>query len=84
MIFVLLGRMGKRVPEDVSLIGNGGKWRQGGMASQLTSIVVDEAELGRQSARVLHEMSTGSRPPNNSEEIMMPVDLHAGRTLVPF
>ncbi len=83
LIFVLLGTLGIRVPEDVSLIGFGGTWRNGAVLRRLTSVMVDEAELGRKAAALLHEMCDGIRPLDDTERILMPLSINAGATLVP-
>ncbi|NLE36841.1 MAG: LacI family transcriptional regulator, partial [Pirellulaceae bacterium] len=80
-IYLLLGELGLRVPEDVSLIGFGGAHRDGALTERLTSITVDEVELGRTAARMLQEINEGNRPFFNTERTMMPIDVAAGRTL---
>ena len=79
----MLGRLGLRVPEDISLVGFGGTWRDGAIARELTSVAVDETEVGRRAAGLLHQMRNGDRPLDNNEEILMPLCLSAGRTLGP-
>jgi len=81
LIYLLLGRLGLRVPEDISLIGFGGTWREGAVVRQLTSVTVDEAELGRHAVEMLHEMRSGERPIDDIEEIVMPLNLSDGQTL---
>ena len=80
-LYLQLGRLGLRVPEDISLVGFGGTWREGAVIRQLTSVTVDEAELGRHAARLLHEMHEGSRSLDNDEEIVLPLSLSDGQTL---
>jgi LacI family transcriptional regulator len=80
-LYLQLGRSGIRVPEDLSLITFGGTWREGAIISRLTAVTVDEAKLGWQAARLLHEMREGSRPIDSDEVIVMPVNLNPGETL---
>ena len=83
MIYFQLGRLGLRVPEDISLIGFGGTWRKGAFAQRLTSVVVDETELGRCAANLLHEIRSGRRPIDDNEEVIMPLALNDGMTVGP-
>ncbi|MBN2290948.1 MAG: substrate-binding domain-containing protein, partial [Pirellulales bacterium] len=81
MIYFQLDRLDLRVPEDISLIGFGGTWRRGALARRLTSVVVDEAELGSRAANLLNEMRCGLRNMDDSEEFVMPLGLHEGETV---
>jgi DNA-binding LacI/PurR family transcriptional regulator len=83
LIYLLLGRMGVRIPEDVSLIGFGGKNRRGAILHELTSVVVDGAWVGRQAGELLVEMRDGRRPLDDHEEIVIPISMSEGRTLGP-
>jgi len=81
MIYLLLPRLGLRVPQDVSLVGFGGTWRKGALARRLTSVVIDEIATGRQAVGLLHEMRRGSRPIDDNEEFVLPLSLSKGETL---
>ena len=81
MIFLLLPRLGLRVPEDVSLLGFGGAWREGALTRRLNSVVVDELETGRQAVSLLSEMRRGLRPLDDSSEFVMELSLSDGETL---
>jgi DNA-binding LacI/PurR family transcriptional regulator len=83
MIYLLLGRLGLKVPDDISLVGAGGPWREGAINSRLTSVVVDEVEIGRRAAQLLQEMRNGDRPLDNNEEIIIPLAWAQGQTLAP-
>ena len=61
-IYLLLPRLGLRVPEDVSLVGEGGAWREGAITRRLTSAVIDEVATGHKAVALLHEMRSGKRP----------------------
>lgn len=81
LIFLLLPRLGLRVPEDVSLIGFGGAWREGAIIRRLSSVVVDEIATGRQAVSLLSEMRRGLRPLDDNTELVMEVSLFEGETL---
>jgi GntR family transcriptional regulator, arabinose operon transcriptional repressor len=83
MIYLLLPRLGLRVPDDVSLIGEGGTWRDGAITRRLTSVVIDQVETGRKAVSLLHEMRCGDRPIDDNEEIVLKVSLSNGETLGP-
>ena len=83
LIYLLLGQMGLRMPEDVSLIGFGGTERRSAILSRLTSVAMDGAELGRRAAELLQEIRDGLRPADDEEEIYMPLGLSKGQTLGP-
>jgi GntR family transcriptional regulator, arabinose operon transcriptional repressor len=83
MIIAVLPSLGLRTPEDVSLLGFGGTWREGVLTKQLTSVVVDEIDTGRRAVSLLHEMRCGKRPIDDNIEIVMELALSAGRTLGP-
>jgi GntR family transcriptional regulator, arabinose operon transcriptional repressor len=82
MIYLLMPRLGLRVPEDVSLLGFGGAFREGPLTRRLTSIVVDEIATGRKAVSLLHEMHSGERPIDDNEEFALELDLYEGETLV--
>lgn len=83
MIYVLLPQLGLRVPDDVSLVGFGGAWRDGALMQRLTSVVVDEAGTGRRAVSLLHEMRCGERAIDDSEVFVMELGLSEGQTLAP-
>jgi DNA-binding LacI/PurR family transcriptional regulator len=81
MMYLLLPRLGLRVPEDVSLIGFGGAWREHALTRRLTSVVIDEIATGRQAVSLLHEMRCGDRPLDDATEITLELGLSDGETL---
>lgn len=81
MIYMLLPRIGLRVPEDVSVVGFGGSWRESILARRLTSVVVDEIATGQKAVSLLHELRRGDRPIDDNEEFVLPVGLYEGETL---
>jgi GntR family transcriptional regulator, arabinose operon transcriptional repressor len=83
IIYLLLPRLGVRVPEDVSLMGFGGAWRDGALMRRLTSVVVDEIATGKKAVSLLHEMRRGDRPIDDNEEFVMKLSLSEGETVGP-
>lgn len=83
LIYLLLGKLGKRVPEDVSLLGFGGTVRHGAIQSRLSSITVDEVTIGRKAAELLTQMKQGELPIDSAEVFPMPINTSAGQTLGP-
>ena len=83
MIYLLLGRLGLRVPEDVSLVSEGGPYREGAIAGQLTSIVIPEGEMGRRAVELLQQMRDGERSIQDTEIVVLPLQLSEGCTLGP-
>jgi DNA-binding LacI/PurR family transcriptional regulator len=81
IIYLRLAQMGLRVPEDVSLLGFGGTWRDGSLMRRLTSVVVDEIATGQNAVSMLHEMRNGSRAIDDNTEILLELGLSEGGTL---
>jgi DNA-binding LacI/PurR family transcriptional regulator len=81
LLYTLLGDLGLRVPDDVSLVSFGGVWREGAVARRLTTVTVDESATARLAVHLLNEMCSGSRPIDDNEEFTMPLSLYAGQTL---
>lgn len=81
VVFFELAAMGVKVPGEVSLIGFGGRWREGPLARRLVSVTVDEEELARQAVRFLNEMRQRTRPLEDTSETLIPLELSAGETL---
>ena len=83
MVYVLLPKLGLRVPEDVSLISEGGAWREGAIIRRLTSVVIDEVGTGKKAVSLLHEMRRGERAIDDNEEFVLQLSLSEGETLMP-
>jgi len=81
MIYILTPRLGLRVPEDISLIGFGGAWREGVLLRRISSVVVDEIATGQQAVSLLHEMRRGERPIDDNSEFIMQLDVSQGETI---
>jgi DNA-binding LacI/PurR family transcriptional regulator len=82
-IYLMLRKLGLRVPEDVSLIGVGGTDRSGALTERLTSVTIDEEDLGRRAAKILQEMCDGQRPLGDAEKSYVPLGLAQGGTVGP-
>jgi DNA-binding LacI/PurR family transcriptional regulator len=80
-LYLLLGRLGLRVPENMSLIGFCGSRRDGAMMKRLTSVTVDEAQMGRQAAALLDQMRRGELPLEHEETHLIPLGLSEGESL---
>jgi len=83
LIYLLLGKLGYRVPEDISLLGFGGIVRHGAIQSRLSSITVDEVAIGQKAAELLTLMNQGTLPIDSAEIYPMPINVSIGQTLGP-
>jgi GntR family transcriptional regulator of arabinose operon len=81
MIYLLLLRLGLRVPEDISLIGFGGMTRGSAILRCITSVTVDETQIGRQAVELLDRMRRRDLPLDYNEIFVMPIGLSDGQTL---
>lgn len=61
----------------------GGKNGKKGIRIRLTSVIIDEVEIGRRAVELLEQMRSGDRPLEDNEEIVVPLSLSDGRTLGP-
>ena len=81
VVHMLLIRRGLRIPEDISLVGVGGSQRHGAFLRRLTSITIDEVQLGRAAIEMLERMRHGDLPVDSDEQQDMPIALNPGKTL---
>jgi DNA-binding LacI/PurR family transcriptional regulator len=81
LIYLLLMRLGVRVPEDVSIVSFGGVVRRGAVQHLLTAVTVDEVQIGREAAELLHRMRRGKLPVETEHVHVMPISLIDGQTL---
>jgi GntR family transcriptional regulator of arabinose operon len=82
LVHYALVELGIRVPDDVSLIGFGDcHLRDGVFLNRLTSVVIDEYELGVKAAKLLSEMQAGKRPIDSEEVIYKPLSLYEGESV---
>ncbi len=83
LLYLQLGRLGLRIPEDISLVGFGGTERRGAVLRQLTSVAVDEGQVGRRAVELLGEIRSGKRSITDNEKIIIPLVMTNGQTLGP-
>lgn len=81
LVYLLAGRIGIRIPDDLSLMGFGGTWRDGAVSRRLTSVVVDAEQIGRRACGILQEMAAGTRDLRNGERLLMELSVCEGQTL---
>ena len=74
---------GLRVPEDLSIIGFGPKWRDGALRTKLAAVTIDEVDVGRQAVQLIDEMREGTRPIDSNEVITVPLGMSEGSSLGP-
>jgi GntR family transcriptional regulator, arabinose operon transcriptional repressor len=82
-LYLLLLRLGLRVPEDISLIGFGGVARHSATLRRITSVTVDETQIGRRAVELLDRMRRHELPLDHDEAFVMPIALSDGETLGP-
>ena len=83
MIYLLLGQLGLKAPEDVSLVSEGGPWREGPITGLLASVIIPEGEMGRRAVELLQQMRSGERSVQDTEIIDIPLTFIEGHTLGP-
>jgi GntR family transcriptional regulator, arabinose operon transcriptional repressor len=83
MIYLLLMQLGLRVPEDISLIGFGGITRGSAILRCITSVTVDETQIGHRAVELLDRMRRHELPLDYNENFVMPIGLSDGQTLGP-
>ena len=81
LVYLTAQSMGWRIPEELSLICFGGKWRHGALAERMTSVAVDEQGIGAKAAEILHEIREGRRAIDDDERVVFGVELLEGETL---
>lgn len=81
LLYVLLGRMGIEIPDQLSLISFGGVYRENAIMRRLAAVVVNEEQLGHRATELLEEIRRGDRAIDNTEECLMPLARSEGETL---
>jgi DNA-binding LacI/PurR family transcriptional regulator len=82
-VYLEAAELGLSVPRDLSLVYFGSVWRESPLAQRMTCVGVDEHAIGRRAAQLLQEMRSGSRPLDDEEEVVFPIQLCQGETLAP-
>jgi GntR family transcriptional regulator of arabinose operon len=80
-VYWLATSLGLSVPRDLSIIGFGNSQRDTFFRKSLTSITVNEYELGTRAAKILYEINTGRRAINDNHTYMMDLDISLGTTV---
>jgi len=80
-VFWLAYKMGIRIPQELSIIGFGDSHRNTIFKKMVTSVVLDELELGSIAARTLHEISQGLRSINDDTVVTQELYLYEGSTV---
>lgn len=81
MIYLLLGRLGISVPGEMSVMGFGGTIRRGALQQMITSVTIDEVQLGCQAADLLDQMRRGALPLDHNETREMTLGFSQGSSL---
>ncbi len=81
LLYLLLTKMGVRIPEQMSLLSFGGVWRNGPLATYVSAVTADEGQAGARAAQLLDEMQRGTRPLEDDEAFTIPLGFHDGQTL---
>jgi len=80
-VYLLAVRMGLRIPDDVSIVCDGGSHSSGAIARRLTRITLDERAAAQLAVQLLVEMRQGRRPLNDDEILPIPLGFYEGETL---
>ena len=81
LILTLCWEIGVRVPEEISLMGFGPKWRETLISRKISTITIDSVQVGRQAYELLAEMQNGQRAIDDNEQIEIPLEFWEGETL---
>lgn len=81
LVYLLLGKMGIDVPADMSVMGFGGTVRHNPLQQLITSVTIDEIQLGRQAAELLDQMRRGQIPIENNETHEITLGITDGSTV---
>jgi len=82
-LYLAAMQRGLRVPEDLSIIGFGPKWRDGALRTKLAAVTIDEVDIGRHAIQLIDEMREGTRPLDSNEVVTVPLGLSEGSSLGP-
>ena len=81
LLFVKVTQLGLQVPQDLSIIAFGCAWREGALSQRLTSVTIDEVDLGRQAALLIERIRAGQEPSDGEENILVPLSFSEGQSL---
>lgn len=83
-VYMIATRMGIRVPEDLSIVTVGGQNRDGVIARELATVVVDETYTGSKSVDLLGQMIDGHLPLDSPVSYKIHTDFDPAMTLQPI
>lgn len=83
LIYLMLERIGLRVPDDISIVGLGGVSRSTPMMRRMTSATVDEVQIARRAAELLERMRRHELDLDSNETHIAEIGLSEGQTLGP-
>jgi GntR family transcriptional regulator of arabinose operon len=83
IVYLQATKMGLSIPGDISLVCFNSTLRGHGLANRITTVAIDECELGRRAAELLHDMRTGKRALDNEERFEFRASLLPGETVGP-
>ena len=81
LVFYEAGRLGLRVPEDLSIVGFGCAHREGVLSKRIATVTVDEVEMGRRVVAMLEQMQAGERSRDGEDTIFLPLGFSECQTL---
>jgi len=81
LLHYLLQELGLSVPEDISLLGTAWGDVEGPIARRITRVAYDDREVGRRAVELLEEMGSGRRALDDTERVVIPVQIVQGQTL---
>ncbi len=82
-IYITLIEMGLRIPEDISLVSEGGEHPKGAITERLSCVTLCESRSGELAVDLLIQMRKGTRPINSDERFVIPLSISEGDTLGP-
>ncbi len=80
-VYWIAMKNGIDVPSELSILGFGDNERDSMVRERLTSITINEYELGKKATRLLNEMAKGVRPITDNEVFMQDLNVSQGHTL---
>lgn len=81
MVYWLAMQMGIRIPQDISIISFGDCHRNSMFSRMLTSVVLDEYDLGVQTAKMLYQMKKKGEIFQKQKPRMLRLDISRGKTV---
>lgn len=80
-VYWIATQLGRKVPDDLAIIGFGDIYRDTIFRKQLTSVVIDEFQLGRKASNELNMIQVGDKALESENNYYMELQLYKGCTL---